>query len=125
LSKIKIILFVFTFVLLSTVPGFSGLENPPELIVPNTDSHGQHLIGFFDLRDRDDCSSSSACKEICDDGIDNDKDGYIDCRDKDDCSSSPACKEICDDGIDNDKDGYIDCRDKDDCSSSPACKEIL
>ena len=34
-------------------------------------------------------------------------------------------KEICDDGIDNDKDGYIDCRDMDDCSSSPACKEIL
>jgi len=49
LSKIKLILFVFSFVLLSTVPGFSGAS----LDVPNTDSHGHALIGFFDLRDRE------------------------------------------------------------------------
>jgi len=51
LSKIKIILFVFAFVLLSTVPGFSG--KGASLGVPDTDSHGHGLIGFFDLRDRE------------------------------------------------------------------------
>ena len=49
ITKIKISLLVFVFVLLSTVPGFSGTD----LDVPNTDSHDHALIGFFDLRDRE------------------------------------------------------------------------
>jgi len=49
LSKIKIILFVFSFVLLSTVPGFSG----GGFDVTPTDRHDHVLIGFFDLRDRE------------------------------------------------------------------------
>jgi hypothetical protein len=41
--------------------------------------------------------------EICDDGIDNDRDGFVDANDI-------ACpfKEICNDGIDNDGNGLID-----------------
>jgi len=49
LSKIKIVFFIFSFVLLSTVQGFSGTS----LNVPNSDSVGHALIGFFDLRDRE------------------------------------------------------------------------
>jgi len=49
MNKIKLILFVLSFVLLSTVPGFSGTS----LSVPNTDTHDNALIGFFDLRDRE------------------------------------------------------------------------
>jgi len=49
LSKIKIILFVLSFVFLSTVPGFSGTS----FDVVNTDSSDQTLFGFFDLRERE------------------------------------------------------------------------
>jgi len=49
LSHIKLILFVFSFVLLSTVPGFSG----GSFNVPTTDQTDHVLIGFFDLRDRE------------------------------------------------------------------------
>ncbi len=49
LTKIKISLFAFVFVLLSTVPGLSGTN----LIVPTTDEHDHVLIGFFDLRERE------------------------------------------------------------------------
>jgi len=49
LSKIILILFVLSFVFLSTVPGFSGTS----FNVPNTDRDGHALIGFFDLRDRE------------------------------------------------------------------------
>jgi len=49
LSKIKIILFVLSFVFLSAVPGFSG----GSFIAPPTDGPDIILIGFFDLRDRE------------------------------------------------------------------------
>ena len=51
ITKIKISLLAFVFVLLLTVPGFS--QNGPRLNVPNTDGYGHVLIGFFDLRDRE------------------------------------------------------------------------
>ncbi len=49
MGKIKLILFVFSFVLLSTVPGFSG----GSFNITTTDEHDHVLIGFFDLRDRE------------------------------------------------------------------------
>jgi len=49
MNKIKIFLFVISFVLLSTVPGFSGTQ----FSVPTSDEHDHVLIGFFDLRDRE------------------------------------------------------------------------
>ena len=49
MSNVKLILFVFSFVLLSTVPGFSG----GSFNIPNTDRHDHVLIGFFDLRERE------------------------------------------------------------------------
>lgn len=62
------------------------------------------------------------CVEICDDGIDNDKDNLIDCEDID-CVGDPACVEVCDDGIDNDGDGRVDCDDSD-CDGDASCVEI-
>ena len=50
MSKIKIIFFVFSFVLLSAVPGFSGGAN---FDVPVSDTSDQILFGFFDLRERE------------------------------------------------------------------------
>jgi hypothetical protein len=54
--------------------------------------------------------------EICDDTIDNDRDGATDCDDRD-CFGDPACPapdpEICDDTIDNDGDELADCDDPD------------
>jgi len=49
LSKIKIILFVFSFVFLSAVQGFSGSS----FDAVNTDTSDQTLFGFFDLRERE------------------------------------------------------------------------
>jgi len=49
LSKIKLILFVFSFVFLSAVPGFSGAS----FDTVSTDTSNQTLFGFFDLRDRE------------------------------------------------------------------------
>ena len=61
--------------------------------------------------------------EICDDGLDNDKDGLIDCADSD-CSADPICpapvSEVCTDGIDNDQDGKVDCADSD-CLGISGC----
>ncbi len=49
LSKIKIILFVISFVFLSAVPSFSG----GSFDSPETDTSNEILFGFFDLRDRE------------------------------------------------------------------------
>jgi len=49
LSKIKLILFVLSFVFLSAVPSFAGTSFDA---IP-TDSADETLIGFFDLRDRE------------------------------------------------------------------------
>ena len=73
--------------------------------------------------------------EVCNDGIDNDRDGNTDCAD-DECAADDACEaiqpniaplppygvppmpppvaEICTDGVDNDGDGRVDCAD-DEC----------
>ena len=63
--------------------------------------------------------------EVCNDRVDNDRDGSIDCADSD-CQSTPICSppvmmygipmpepENCGDGADNDRDGAVDCRDSD------------
>jgi hypothetical protein len=47
-------------------------------------------------------------EQNCSDGIDNDGDGLIDCKDKFDCNCE---KEICNNEIDDDNDGKIDCAD--------------
>ena len=52
--------------------------------------------------------------EICDDGLDNDRDGLIDCEDVFCKANYRHCfTEICNDGIDNARDGLTDCRDAD------------
>lgn len=49
LTKLRIALLAFVFVILSTVQGFSGAS----FDVPVTDSVDGTLLGFFDLRDRE------------------------------------------------------------------------
>ena len=49
MSKIKITLFVLSFVFLSAVPGFAGAS----FNVVETDNGSDVLIGFFDLRERE------------------------------------------------------------------------
>jgi len=60
--------------------------------------------------------------EICDNGVDDDRDGLIDCWDRQGCSEHLACREDdldrCIDGADNDRDGLADCED-------PACREYV
>jgi hypothetical protein len=67
------------------------------------------------------CSGTAACVEAeCSDRIDNDGDGRTDCAD-DDCDLQAACIEtLCDDRADNDGDGLVDCAD-DDCQTLPTC----
>ena len=78
--------------------------------------------------------------EICNDGIDNDRDYFTDCEDSDcwgyaicnlpesytdefDNDNSHLTMEICNNGIDDEGDGYIDCIDWD-CACSKNCIEI-
>ena len=49
IAKFKIALLAFAFVLLSTVPGFSGAS----VDVVESDTSNQLLFGFFDLRERE------------------------------------------------------------------------
>jgi len=51
LSKIKLILFVVSFVFLSAFPGYTG--NGPSIDVVESDTPNQTQFGFFDLRDRE------------------------------------------------------------------------
>jgi len=51
LSKIKIVFFIFSFVLISALPSFSG--KGANLNVPTSLRADRTLIGFFDLRDRE------------------------------------------------------------------------
>ncbi len=75
-------------------------------------------------------------REVCFDGIDNDRDGRLDCAD-DDCAETCTAvqmygaplphapvAEICDDGADNDGDGRVDCAD-DGCSTYDACQALM
>jgi len=58
--------------------------------------------------------------EICDNGIDDDKNGKVDCDDES-CKTNPACMEtVCNDGKDDDNDGLVDCDDPD-CKKSWQC----
>jgi hypothetical protein len=72
-------------------------------------------------------------REVCNDGVDNDRDGLTDCGDADCarltyCAPSvtlygvpitpPVGPEVCTDGIDNDRDGLVDLADSD-CGSMP------
>ncbi len=64
------------------------------------------------------------CPEICDNELDDDRDGAIDCDDTD-CADVPACTglgqpEICNNGLDDDLDGAIDCVDRD-CLDDASC----
>ncbi|MCA9544660.1 MAG: hypothetical protein KC613_09735, partial [Myxococcales bacterium] len=68
-----------------------------------------------------DCGDCPPAHEgVCDDGVDNDRDGWTDCDDWDCQGVGPCPAEICDDGVDNDGDGFIDCVDWD-CGDDPAC----
>ena len=49
LTKFKIALLAFVFVLLATVQGYSGSVDS----IPHTDSNFFQLVGFFDLRERE------------------------------------------------------------------------
>ena len=61
--------------------------------------------------------------EICNNRMDDDRDGRVDCDDTD-CSADPACVpvafEICTNRIDDDGDGRVDCDDAD-CAGDPSC----
>ena len=60
--------------------------------------------------------------ELCDDALDNDRDGAVDCFDSD-CDFEAPCRvatEICDDGDDDDADGATDCADSE-CAYDPTC----
>jgi hypothetical protein len=61
--------------------------------------------------------------EICNNGVDDDRDGRFDCADPD-CAGSPFCcmpsPELCGNGSDDDCDSAIDCADPD-CVAAPAC----
>lgn len=69
------------------------------------------------------CSATEcwcADTEVCDDGIDNDRDGDTDCRDPECTCWEGYSEETCDDGLDNDCDELFDCDDIEDCGSDPA-----
>jgi hypothetical protein len=80
------------------------------------DREGEFVLSILrDVPDRE---------TVCDDGLDEDRDGEADCGDSD-CGSDPACEEtVCDDGRDDDGDGFVDCEDFD-CDGAPACAEHL
>ena len=65
----------------------------------------------------------SSVGEICNNGIDDDRDGITDCFDPD-CLGLPACiggsESDCDNSLDDDADGRTDCADPD-CAADPAC----
>jgi hypothetical protein len=63
-------------------------------------------------------------KEVCNNGVDDDKNGKTDCADTA-CQNEEVCKvppkEICNNGIDDDKNNKIDCADGA-CVNNDACK---
>jgi len=71
------------------------------------------MFGHYSLRV--DAPASTACAEVCDDGLDNDANNLWDCDDPA-CVADPSCVgvEICNNGVDDDSDGDVDC-DDDDC----------
>jgi predicted phosphodiesterase len=83
-------------------------------------NNGQTLVGKFLSNDRSPSSpldqftitkSGSpppTSQEICNNGLDDDRDGFKDAEDIDSC---PAVSEICNNGLDDDRDGKIDAAD--------------
>lgn len=62
--------------------------------------------------------------EVCDNTLDDDRDGYVDCLDPD-CDTFAACHEAnCTNGLDDDHDGTIDCADSD-CATNAVCDESM
>src|SRR3954465_10372334 len=60
--------------------------------------------------------------EVCDNGIDDDKDGKIDCADTD-CRLEASCEvkhENCQNGVDDNDDQLVDCMDPE-CMGRPIC----
>jgi hypothetical protein len=88
--------------------------------VVNTNSNNLQLIGKFIQNDGDVIDQFTITKqvtnnppppaEICNNGIDDDRDGKIDAEDLDSCPSVP---EICNNGLDDDRDGFKDAQDSD------------
>ena len=69
--------------------------------------------------DTGDASTPPATPELCDNGLDDDRDGLTDCSDPD-CM---PCQEDCEDEVDNDLDGLADCLDPD-CDVYTVCIEF-
>jgi len=105
---------------------------------------------FPELGEREITIGIGATPEICNDGVDNDRDGWIDCDDPNcydlcgpencadefdndldgltdcedpDCERAAVCQEACDDGIDNDLDGAVDCDDIE-CRGHSPCPDL-
>ncbi len=91
---------------------FKPTEDPTEgkLLEICNNSMDDDKDGNVDCEDSDCNCPEESIEEICTDGIDNDHDGLIDCDDKLDCKCS---REICNNEIDDDNDGKIDCADID------------
>ncbi|MBX2802931.1 MAG: hypothetical protein KTR31_34935 [Myxococcales bacterium] len=87
-----------------------------EAIVVNVDgwagAEGDYVLNVAELQ---------ANELDCADGRDLDDDGDVDCFDAD-CVGVGACLEICDNGIDDNKDFLIDCQDLLGCGKDPACQ---
>ncbi len=78
--------------------------------------------GRYDCGDSD-CKESEFCFEgVCNDRAETDNDGMVDCIDPD-CFGSKYC-EVCNDDIDNNNDNLVDCEDEK-CSNSIFCSENL
>ncbi len=92
----------------------------------NSDGFNNDDINNANPNNQNNINNNGITDEICDDGIDNDRDGQIDCEDTE-CSRLRIClspePEICDDGIDNDRDGNIDCNDSD-CARTRVCLSL-
>jgi len=66
-------------------------------------------------------------REVCGDGLDNDRNGLMDCAD-DRCEDADGCDgewgQGCIDGLDGDQDGLADCADSD-CAAHHLCAELI
>jgi cysteine-rich repeat protein len=107
----------------------AGFACPPLAGLPCTTTCGDSIRAGVESCDDGNSSSGDGCSatctveepgaEVCDDEVDNDRDGLADCDDTD-CASVCPVAENCTDGIDSDLDGQTDCDDTD-CANDPAC----
>jgi hypothetical protein len=96
-----------------TAYDLAGIEEPETLTIEYPlEQLEAHVFVVNEIQD-------TTPSEVCDNLIDDDKDGLIDCDDRD-CNGNPVCEvvetEVCTDGRDNDGDGLIDCADINDCA---------